>query len=103
MTEFATQKVDGLDSFEKLALAFTQKHGTSFLRHVDERDLGEVAVEFARIVSAESSDKVSNFRIYPVHMKDEYRQAEGTRAHSRNTQIRTRNGNMYFAGYSMGK
>lgn len=103
MTELATQNVDGMDSFEKMAFAFAEKHEFTFLKHVAKEDLGEVAVQFARLVQAEGTDRVSNLRVFPLHMKDEYRQAVDSRAHSVNTQIKTSRGSLYFAGFSKGR
>jgi cyclopropane fatty-acyl-phospholipid synthase-like methyltransferase len=103
MTEHATRNVENLDSFEKLAMAFIEKHGVSHLKHVAEEDLSEVAVEFARIVSVEGAERVSNLRVFPVNMKDEFRQAVDSRSHSVNTQIKTSRGAIYFAGFSKGR
>jgi hypothetical protein len=103
MTEHANQINDGLDSYELMAIAFAEKHNYSFLKHVAKEDVGEVAVEFARIVSAEGADLVSNLRVFPVHMKDEYRQAVDSRSNSVNTQIKTKRGSIYFAGFSKGR
>lgn len=101
MTELFKNKTGELDSFEKMALAFTQKFGTKFLSRVEGNDVDEMAVEFARLVAPYLNENAGNFKIYPLSQKDDYRKGHGSGG-AVDTQIRVKSGRMYLVGFNYG-
>lgn len=90
-----------LDSYQKYSLDFWGSYKNGHFQYVKKEDIEEVAIAFA--VEVSHLDYADNFRIFPLHMEQQFNQIKDKGCcGSFNSQVKCLSGNIYWIGCNYG-